>query len=119
MMPRVDFERTENIVNAAKLCLCSVDSGCPAGIVYLGEYYYTTLVRLYIVFQLVGLIRCDSDDAEGVLCDAFSEYLLEFFVGNCLMAQRSCRQRINFIIGIVNIVHLVNQPCVAVGVWIL
>ena len=112
-------QRTEDIIDTSQLSRFPVNGSRPTRIVNLGEYKHTTLTRVHVVGQTVGLIRGDGDDAGRILYNGLAQLRLELLVGHSLMAQIHLTYRINLLIGILYIVELIHEPRITVGIGVL
>ena len=67
---------------------------------------------------MIGTIHLKSNHTLAFLLDATSEDVTEFLVSHSLMAQLHIRQSRQFLVGIINIRHLVHHPCTAIDIRI-
>ena len=68
---------------------------------------------------MVGLVALDDRHGGSVLLDSLAELLTELLVGDSLMVQVDLPHAVDLLVGVVDIVNLVDKPRVALYVWIL
>ncbi|EKC43709.1 xylulokinase, partial [human gut metagenome] len=112
-------QRTQNIVHSAQLSRLSINRSRPARIVNLREYDHAALARLHLVSQVVRLILRHLHHRSIILLHALRQLFLEFGISHSHMSEVHLAHAIDFLVGIVHILHLIYEPCIAVGIRIL
>ena len=106
VVARLDIDGTQDIVDTTHFGRLSVDCRCPLRIVNLREDNHSTVLRAYVVLQVVRSIVGKRSLGGRVICGTVAQSRLELLVGNCLVMEVNLADLVDFLIGIVDEVNL-------------
>ena len=112
----------QHIVDPAQLQRLPIESGCPAGVVYLREDNHSARLALHIIVKLVGIILGKHHAPQTVGqhgAAALAKHRLETLVSHGLGTQVDGREGIYLLVGGIYIFNIAYKPSVAHGKRIL
>ena len=115
------IQGTQHVIRTSQSGRLPVDGYLPAvRIVYLGEYGDTVARIVRFVNQAVGLIACQADGGKAVFVGFGStfQHIFETGVDNGGFGGKNGFERIDFLIGVVYVLHVLYKPGVAVGIGV-
>ena len=119
VVARFHVDGTEDIIHTSQFYRLTIYGSSPSRIVNLREDDDATLARLHLVGEVVWLILDHLHHRSIILLHALSQLLLEHSISHSHMTEVDLAHAINLLVGIVDILHLIHKPGIAVGVWIL
>ena len=122
MLSGRDVHRTQDIVCTGNVGRLSVNGGYPAvRIIDFGEYDNAVFRIIRFINQTVWFVTCQTHAGKTVFMGSGNTFqnIFETSIYYGSFCWQYGVQGINFLVGIVHVLHIVDEPCIAVSVRIL